>query len=127
MEGNVNDPSSYEPVAFGKVDSTTEADKYNIQQMNPVDSLQAELGIDLMLKTPEDSVAILNRYKPLLDSAKKRMGAFTGYRLYHRYRSKNKLGALVLEEGSFYLDSSFQVTNFISSDDSTEVRLGGKY
>jgi hypothetical protein len=45
---------------------------------------------------------------------------FRGYRIYHRSRGKNAFGATLLTSGTFYLDSNFNVTELVSSEDSVE-------
>jgi hypothetical protein len=43
---------------------------------------------------------------------------FSGLKIYHISQGKNELGEMVMNRGSFYLDSNFVVKKYIMTEDS---------
>ena len=115
---NANVASSYEPVGFGKVDTIYRIDtgKYEaldairkeiITKYNSAKSLESIKGT----KVFKDQLLLINKQ---MDSSK----IFVGLRIYHVFNGKNVENAVVVNRGSFYLDSNLLVNEFIMSEDS---------
>ena len=145
---NLNDPSSYQSVEFGKVDSlfdnysdtkqftqiqdsitttiesldkstnlfgsiSTEnawshvrydwysGSKFDKVEKHQIDSLNNEID-----KLQKLSLYLINRDK-VLDSLY--IPKFIGYTIEHKYRAKNKMGALELEDKVFKLDTNLKI------------------
>lgn len=118
------DFKSYEPVEFGKLDSTFSDYKNSIR----ADSLQKDIDYSLQLATQlkesgekSDAKAsiygivdlILRQVDSLTKLRDKEESefhpAFAGYTLTHTYRGKNALGATIITTDKFLLDTKFVV------------------
>ena len=130
LKDNLHDNRSYEPVGFGKVDTvlttvydepyyqnlTKQFDSFfdvakpimeEIQSYQPIttkyeyDKVKSLLPKLKDVKIVMDSLTIEEaRYK---ENYERR---FMGYYITHKYRSKNTLGATVLNNDTFYIDST---------------------
>jgi hypothetical protein len=104
LQKNMDDPSSYEPVEFGKLDSaysTLEDDSAYIAMNAEIAGIYPETIADINKKT-----ALQNNLTKYISSYKNK---WTGYTITHKARAKNKLGALVMENLKFTLDKNFNV------------------
>jgi hypothetical protein len=116
LKENINDAKSYESVLFSKLDSVFsyywELPEYkNNKHHFDIYINLAEHAVSLDLK-------IANEY---LDSAKSYQeknriiqenfqSEFIGWKMSHKFRSKNENGALFLENENFYFDVEFKNT-----------------
>jgi len=117
LKENLNDWDSYENVSFS-----------NFVVINPnaevkdsiPDSLNIEVEIDttsISLETTDEeldrkSKELDDKLNKLLELNKiiaKRTEQQTAYSITHKYRAKNKLGAIILDEQKYILDKNFKV------------------
>lgn len=111
LDSALNDPKSYEPIAFKPVDSTFTSFKYSDEALvfnKKVDSLN-NIIFDLITKSKDDSkqskeVAALNDAKS--DAATKYKGKFKGFSIVHEYRAKNGFNAIIKSTNTFLIDSA---------------------
>lgn len=125
---NIDDPSSYESVEFGKMDSVKglnreEREKY-IKAVEERKDNRYIIEVEKLISSgeihhnkilyeqkknelrKEDSI----RRKAFWDSLSiKYPMKFIGYNITHKFRAKNKVGALELQEYKFFLDTNFVV------------------
>ncbi|EKT3964927.1 hypothetical protein AAIP55_002457 [Flavobacterium psychrophilum] len=128
LKKNMDDPSSYESVEFGKLDTlhaSFEESKEGIElraKDNKLEERVTELSnkLDLPDLTMND---IKNIQLENAEITKKRLeindilqsktisykGAVNGYSMIHKFRGKNKLGTKILNETKFLLDTKFNV------------------
>ncbi len=113
LKTNMNDFKSYEPVEWGAVDSlflecqeTQEYKELNDsiafyfdKSNNNTSHEEWQKYFDLHQKASNKLIVMLKMYKPKFD----------GYKIIHKYRGTNELGAMVLNETWFYLDKDFKV------------------
>lgn len=118
LSTSMHDYSSYQPVEYAKLDSSysfyenSDVYKHDNKREN---AIQAESkGLDesnLTLKQKSEKL------KKIIDSAQFYMAKmkrdrksfvpeFNGFKITHKYRGKNVLGALVLNNSVFYLDTT---------------------
>ena len=127
LKKNMDDPSSYESVEFGKLDTLHSAfneSKEGIALRN--EDAKLELKMDDLSKELDTNPQSINRLKQIQvtsDSITKRRreindvqlknanykGDFVGFNMTHKFRGKNKLGAVILNEKRFLLDTKFNV------------------
>jgi disulfide oxidoreductase YuzD len=131
LQKNLNDAKSYESVEFGKVDSvfsSFDESKEGVELKLKEDVLSkrvVELSnrIDVaennseLKKIIEENKELTQKRKDLVDTifykSIKYKGTFSGYKINHKYRAKNKMGAMVLTEDCFILDKNFAVTKVL--------------
>lgn len=128
LKTNMDDPSSYENVSFGKLDtlhSSFDESKEGIELRtkdselsSKLDALSAELDKeDLTMERlnqiqKEDKEITTKRLAINDEQTKKSLnykGPVNGYAMTHKFRGKNKLGAVILTEKRFLLDTKFNV------------------
>lgn len=99
LSTTMNDFKSYEPVEFSKLDSAmTEFDEEDFLNTDTL-AIFSQSEIELLLKKNRDN------FKP----------KFEGYKMSHRFRGKNALGALVINESNYYFDP--EISKIIKSVD----------
>lgn len=116
---NAHDASSYEPISFGKLDSVYARDSSNYY------ALDAQRKVVVLkyndAKNKKSMASEADRLKTELLEIDNQMNVgkiFTGLRLYHVSQGKNESGEMVMNRGSFYLDSNFEVKEFVMTEDS---------
>jgi hypothetical protein len=119
---NAIDASSYEPVSFGKLDSvfTLDSNRYYQLDINRKAILNAykaarSNGENSKADSLQDQLVRINN---IIDADRE----FVGLKLYHVSQGKNEEGKVVMNRGTFYLDSSFKVKEFVMSEDSLMVQ-----
>lgn len=118
LSKNLNDASSYESVEFSKLDSTfsafyfsPEGEKLTARQ-EFADKRAFELKLEDILEenaSIQDSIKI---YKQIEEGSKRLyeekeqsyVGEFNGWRMKHKYRAKNGIGAIILGTTNFTLN-----------------------
>jgi hypothetical protein len=101
LKKQLNDPSSYQSIEFGKLDSikvdTAEIHRLRVIEMEEKDGLLATIDMrpfyDSFAKATSDSMHQLGYWQ-----------------IEHSYRAKNGFGALMRTTDIFYLDTNFKVT-----------------
>jgi hypothetical protein len=117
LQKNLNDAKSYESVEFSnfRSDSTSYYDTAkddvfdSIRSKYESDSLFRDINVDyqntfIETKKRYEAAEIqhnsnVSKFKP----------EFKGYIINHKYRAKNKMGAVVLDENCFIMDKNFVV------------------
>lgn len=97
LKENTNDPSSYESVEFGNLDSVKSLILANHEYQILSEELKGETNTELRNYIIEEMNEMLSRE----DSYG------SGFSMEHKYRSKNSFGALILNNHTFYIDSTF--------------------
>lgn len=92
LSTTMNDFTSYEPIEFGKLDSMIT--KYDETEFLNNDSL--------IFYEKSDIPILLKRYKETFKPT------FIGYRMSHKFRGKNNLGALIINEYNYYFDPKIE-------------------
>lgn len=115
---NANAPSSYKPMSFGTLDSVYTIEGTNYWELDVIRrSIVAQYnearkkGLTARVDSLRGELLKINNQ---MDSGK----IFTGLKIYHVSQGKNELGEMVMNRGSFYLDSNFVVKEFIMTEDS---------
>jgi hypothetical protein len=118
IKQNANDASSYKPVAFGKLDTVYTNDSGSYWQLDVTrKNIVAQFNVakNKGLETVADSLrGELEKINNKMDAGK----TFSGLKIYHISQGKNELGEMVMNRGSFYLDSNFVVKKYIMTEDS---------
>lgn len=128
LKANMDDPSSYESVEFEKLDTLHTSFNESKKGMQLIaDESRLALGmtkLDIKLDNDDLSMSdIENIKKESSEITKKRIaindtrtsetikykGAISGYSMVHKFRGKNKLGAKILDEIRFLLDTKLVV------------------
>ena len=130
LNKNLNDASSYEPVEFSKLDSTfsnfyfsSEGEKLTNQKEfahNRAFELQIEdvLGNNTKI---QDSIKIYNQIeeeseKLYREKEKNYKGEFIGWKMTHKYRAKNGLGAKILGTSTFTFNKDITEIKNVTED-----------
>lgn len=79
----------------------------NINKVKRIQSMK-EVDIAPYIKTVDSLALITDKMDLQIDSFKKLLPQLMGFKLYHKYRAKNKMGAKVLGEATFFISSDFQ-------------------
>ena len=108
LKKNLNDPSSYQPGEFGKLDSI----KVDTTRVNELRKAEESLPDDDLLKTLDNGTF----YDSLANSISDSMHKIGKWQILHSYRAKNAFGAFVLTNDVFYLDSNFAVKKSLSQE-----------
>ena len=118
IKENANDASSYEPVSFGKLDSVYTIEGTNYWELYLIRknilahyNEARKKGMDNIADSLRSELIKINNQ---MDSGK----IFTGLKIYHISQGKNELGEMVMNRGSFYLDTNFVVKEFVMTEDS---------
>ncbi|MBN8704175.1 MAG: hypothetical protein LCH32_01610 [Bacteroidetes bacterium] len=118
LSKNLNDASSYESVEFSNLDSTFSNFYFSpegqelTKKQDFAHNREFELKMkDIMEENPkiQDSIKICKEIeeetKKLYEEKEKEyVGEFNGWKMSHKYRAKNKLGAIVLGTTDFTFD-----------------------
>jgi hypothetical protein len=118
IKQNANVASSYDPVQFGKLDSIYRMDSSRYEEM---DILRKEIVAQYNASKAAGNVEGAQKFKGellLIDRQIESNRLLVGLRIYHVFNGKNTENAMVVNRGSFYLDSNFKVNDFIMSEDS---------
>lgn len=92
IKASANDPESYEPVEFDKLDTLKTFYAYSKEY------LENKEKYDDKFRNYED-------YNTIRDSLKKAfVPEFTGFMMRHKFRAKNGFGAKILNSKVFYFD-----------------------
>lgn len=130
LKTNMDDPSSYESVEFGKLDTlhtsfsetaegiklNTEDDKLKQQSDNLSNRLDLpNLTMSDLKSIESENEKITKRRKEinsiLMDKVLTYKGEVNGYSMSHKFRGKNKLGAIILNDVRFNFDKKMVITN----------------
>jgi hypothetical protein len=128
MSKTMHDFKSYEPVEFGKLDSSF-TNFYQTEEYNRLDSLNkfyqssyeyfllsAKNTPNLELKKFQHKAATEYRDSSkvisdlIAQKDKEFKGVFNGYTIEHKFRGKNAMGASIINSDLFVLDKNFNVT-----------------
>jgi hypothetical protein len=115
LSKNLNDVASYESVEFSKLDSTVSLFYFSSEgeeltkKQDAANNRAFELGIeDVLEENPsiQDSIKIYKQIeeecKIMYEKKEKEFkGEFNGWRMSHKYRAKNGLGATILNTTDF--------------------------
>lgn len=87
-----------------------EASTYNMD-INKVKKIRAMTNKDIepYIKTVDSLALITDKMDREIDSLKQLPPQQTGFKLLHKYRAKNKMGAKVLEEATFYISPDLNI------------------
>jgi hypothetical protein len=118
IKQNAHDPSSYKPLSFGKLDSVYARDTGNYYQLDARRKMVVLKYNDAKNKGMTSRADSLKTELLEIDNQMNAGKFFTGLRLYHVSQGKNELGEMVMNRGSFYLDSNFEVKEFVMTEDS---------
>lgn len=115
----LNDPKSYESVSFSEIEKVK----------RPYDKSQEYKGyMELFDKTKDEfeianisgdvsmmdfHLSYMKKYDSLIEVGKKAWNPANEYRMTHVFRGKNKLGGVVTEEHTYYIDTNFRVITYI--------------
>ena len=122
VKQNAHDASSYKPLSFGKLDSIYILDSSNYEEMDALRKLtvikyndaQAK-GLDRIGDSLKTELIKINNQ---IDDGR----ILSGLKIYHISQGKNELGEMVMNRGSFYLDSNFGVKDFVMTEDSLLIK-----
>lgn len=127
LKKNMDDPSSYESVEFGKLDTLhtsfseskegIELETKESKLSDQMEVLSAEIdhteSISRLTDIQKESDEITKKRKEINDILQNKIisykGAVNGYSMTHKFRGKNKLGAKILNEINFLLDTKLVV------------------
>jgi hypothetical protein len=115
---NAHDASSYKPLSFSKLDSIYKLDSSNYEQM---DMLRRNVVARYNEAQSKGMTATADSLKAELLEINNRMEAnksWSGLKIYHVSQGENELGEMVMNRGSFYLDTNFVVKNYVQTEDS---------
>jgi hypothetical protein len=99
----LDDPSTFEPISKGILDTFFLSDLLKEQKKNVQDKLIYELDYQSRLnELGTGSDALINKFKSEIDSLEKEINAaepnkIEFVKLLYKYRAKNKFGALVID------------------------------
>jgi hypothetical protein len=122
---NFNDPDSYEPIEFGKLDtimSSYPEEDFFWQLEHKKDSIKTLINFlsefvgnnserNFHIEEKKDSLLKYNSVLVLKQDSMMDIfePKFQNYLIEHKFRAKNNFGALILNNYRFYLDSTFKV------------------
>jgi hypothetical protein len=115
LKENLNDWDSYENVSFSNfvVINPNAEIKDSIPDSLNIEVDTTSINPDMSLEDMEKSFAkhneFLRKSKQLEALIEKRIEQKTAYSITHKYRAKNKLGAIILDEQTYILDKYFKV------------------
>jgi monomeric isocitrate dehydrogenase len=115
---NAHDASSYKPLSFGKLDSIYQLDSSNYEEM---DLLRRNVVAQYNNAKSTGMSSIADSLKLELLEINNGIDAnsiLSGLKLYHVSQGKNELGEMVMNRGSFYLDTNFVVKDYVQTEDS---------
>lgn len=117
---NFNDPKSYDPVEFKVIETVS---SYSYAQ-NKIEEHKKNIEINqkAYLKDPNEA------YKTLIDMDKLQIEIYKDsfkskeprcYIATHKYRARNAMGALILEEKAFLFDKNYKLVGVYDYNNST--------
>lgn len=115
---NAHDASSYKPLSFGKLDSIYKLDSSNYEEL---DLLRQNIVARYNEAQSKGLSAAADNLKAALLEINNRMDSnrsLAGLKIYHVSQGKNELGEMVMNRGSFYLDTNFIVKDYVQTEDS---------
>jgi hypothetical protein len=115
---NAHDASSYKPLSFGKVDSIYTLDSINYDEL---DMLRRNIVVRYNDAQAKGASFVADSLKAELLEINNRMEAdksLSGLKIYHVSQGENELGEMVMNRGSFYLDTNFSVKDYVLTEDS---------
>jgi hypothetical protein len=117
---NANEPSSYKSIAFGRLDSTyiidsVRYDELEVKRKEIVTRYNEANRLQLVSKANSLQAELVEINREMDESRN-----LTGLKIFHVSEGKNTLGRQAVNRGSFYLDSNFEVKEFVMSEDSLE-------
>ena len=115
---NAHDASSYKPLSFGKLDSIYTLDSTNYDEL---DMLRRNIVAQYNDAQAKGASSTADSLKAKLLEINNRMEAnksLSGLKIYHVSQGENELGEMVMNRGSFYLDTDFVVNNYVQTEDS---------
>lgn len=127
LKENLKDPSSYEFMSIGTIDSTYSRVADEPQYKDGIAKAEDNLAKARLLvydNTPEaemQSKALLDESKSIMKKVEEftisYKPSFNGYKVNHKYRAKNSYGALNISEQTFYLNKDLtEVVNVVKVD-----------
>ncbi|MFZ4414579.1 MAG: hypothetical protein ACOYOV_15960 [Bacteroidales bacterium] len=131
LQKHLNDAKSYESVEFGKLinDSTEYEDSYNAkilmkQHIYALEAYNKDLdnGLEdrdnakVYLEQANIDKAEADRLEKKIEKDKKEFKRELCYIISHKYRAKNKLGALILQTSFFTLSEKFEIIDELSEN-----------
>jgi hypothetical protein len=119
---NAHDASSYKPLSFDKLDSIYKLDSSNYEEM---DLLRKNIVARYNEAQSKGMTAAADSLKAELLEIDNRIDAnsiLSGLKIYHVSQGKNELGEMVMNRGSFYLDTNFVVNDYVQTEDSLLIR-----
>ena len=115
---NAHDASSYKPLSFGKLDSVYTLDSSNYDEL---DMLRRNIVVQYNDAQAKGASIVADSLKAELLEINNRMEvdkSLSGLKIYHVSQGENELGEMVMNRGSFYLDTNFVVNNYVQTEDS---------
>ena len=115
---NAHDASSYKPLSFGKLDSIYKLDSSNYEEM---DILRKNVVMRYNEAQSKGIPSTVDSLKAELMEINNRIDAnrsLAGLKIYHVSQGKNELGEMVMNRGSFYMDTNFVVKDYVQTEDS---------
>jgi hypothetical protein len=115
---NAHDASSYKPLSFAKLDSIYKLDSSNYEELDllrqNVVARYNEAQSKAMSATADSLKAELLKINNRIDANR----ILSSLKIYHVSQGKNELGEMVMNRGSFYLDTNFVVKEYVQTEDS---------
>jgi hypothetical protein len=118
IKKNAHDASSYRPLSFGKLDSIYTLDSSNFEES---DLLRKNVVVRYNEAQSKGMSATADSLKAELLKISNRIDAnrsLAGLKIYHVSQGKNELGEMVMNRGSFYMDTNFVVKDYVQTEDS---------
>ena len=115
---NAHDASSYKSLSFGKLDSIYKLDSSNYEEM---DILRKNVVMRYNEAQSKGIPSTADSLKAELMEINNRIDAnrsLAGLKIYHVSQGKNELGEMVMNRGSFYMDTNFVVKDYVQTEDS---------
>jgi hypothetical protein len=119
---NAHDASSYKPLSFGELDSVYTLESSNYDEL---DMLRRNIVARYNDAQAKGASIIADSLKAELLEINNRMEAnksLSGLKIYHVSQGENELGEMVMNRGSFYLDTNFSVKDYVQTEDSLLIK-----
>ena len=115
---NAHDASSYKPLSFGKLDSIYALDSSNYDELDMRRKNIVARYNDAQAKGASSTADSLKEELLKINDSMEANKSLSGLKIYHVSQGKNELGEMVMNRGSFYLDTNFTVKDYIQTEDS---------
>lgn len=115
---NAHDASSYKPLSFGKLDSVYTLDSSNYDELDMLRRNIVAQYNNAQAKGASSTADSLKRQLLEIDNSMEANKSLAGLKIYHVSQGKNELGEMVMNRGSFYLDTNFVVKDYVQTEDS---------